>query len=269
MARNAWLALSLSALALLGLVSADVQFTSPSAGGKVTGGGTISIEWKDSGDEPKISELLTYQIFLCAGGNTDDTMDQLIELTSSATTANTFAITGNKFTGTVGATIGGTGTNAYFLKMISVAQAGGTVMNYSPRFTLSGMTGTFSAKVQTALKDVKGTDGPPTVNNVNDPNNAPADPANGDFDMAYTAQTGATRYAPMQPVPPTQITKKVQTPLFATSSVDIARTPLARPKQQTTVTQSQTFKVSSMENTVAAAAMPSDDMAKFLARWKD
>lgn len=269
MARTTWLALSLSTLALLGLVSADVQFTSPAAGAKLTGGGTISIEWKDSGDEPKISELLTYQIFLCAGGNTDAEYDQLVELTQSATTANTFAVTGNKFTGTVGATIGGTGTNAYFLKMMSVAQAGGIVFNFSPRFTLSGMTGTFSAKVQAALKDVTGTDGPPTVNNVNDPNNAPADPAKGDFGVDYTMQTGATRYAPMQPVPPTSITKQKQTPLYPTSSVNIAKSFLPRPKQQTTVTQSQTFSVSSMENTVAAAAQPSDDMAKFLNRWKD
>lgn len=71
MARITWLALSLSTLALLGLVSADVQITTPAGGAKLTGGGTISIEWKESGDEPKISELLTYQIFLCAGGNTD------------------------------------------------------------------------------------------------------------------------------------------------------------------------------------------------------
>ncbi|KAF2113317.1 beta-1,6-glucan boisynthesis protein-like protein [Lophiotrema nucula] len=267
MAPNAILRVSLALFAALHLVSADVEFTSPAANGPGLSAGSVSVAWKDSGDEPPISALTTYQLFLCAGGNSEDEYDVLLALTP--TIPSTFAITGNKFTGTVGATVGGPSKNAYFFKMISTAAAGGTVTNFSPRFAMSGMTGTFSAKVTTGLKSVTGTDGPDTINAVADAQNPAANPSAGDYDVEYTMQTGATRYAPMQPVPPTKITKKNRTPLYPTSSVDIAKSHLPIPKQQTTITQSQTFSVSSMENTVSAAPMPSDDMAKFLARWKD
>ena len=54
--------------ALLPLTFADVEFTTPGAGKSVSGL-TLDVEWKDSGDKPKLSELATYQMFLCAGGN--------------------------------------------------------------------------------------------------------------------------------------------------------------------------------------------------------
>ena len=100
----------------------------------------------------------------------------------------------------------------------------------------------------------------------------------------------------MQPVPPTKITAKTAKPLHPTSAVVMAKTKLPPPDVQTTITQKQTHKVSSIENTVcvgtgmrramfllrslvvdqwliekqvAAAPMPSDDMDKFLRRWAD
>lgn len=50
-------------------ILADVEFTSPEAGGTEDGGSQLSIKWKDSGDDPKLSDLVSYQLFLCAGGN--------------------------------------------------------------------------------------------------------------------------------------------------------------------------------------------------------
>lgn len=61
--RLAWLVAALAPSVL-----ADVQFTSPAAGATVSGP-TISISWQDSGTLPKISDLTSYQLFLCAGGN--------------------------------------------------------------------------------------------------------------------------------------------------------------------------------------------------------
>jgi hypothetical protein len=55
--------------ALISTTFADVKFTSPIAGHSYTGGGTLSITWADSGVAPSISDLTTYQLFLCAGGN--------------------------------------------------------------------------------------------------------------------------------------------------------------------------------------------------------
>jgi hypothetical protein len=135
-----------------------------------------------------------------------------------------------------------------FLKMVSVAIKGGTVTNYSPRFSYQKMTGTFNADIQTALKTVKGTDSPDRVDATSDTAEIPED---GVYDVEYTMQTGATRYAPMQALPPTKITKKDTQPLHPTSSVSLATAPLPSAKQQTTLTQSQTFSIKSVANTVS------------------
>jgi Ser-Thr-rich glycosyl-phosphatidyl-inositol-anchored membrane family len=50
---------------------ADVQFTAPAPGTTIKAGGALTIEWKDSGDAPPLDTLLSYQLFLCAGGNKD------------------------------------------------------------------------------------------------------------------------------------------------------------------------------------------------------
>ena len=65
--------------ALLSYALADIEFTSPDAGQSVSGA-TIDIKWKDSGDEPKISELATYQMFLCAGGNEESDYVRAIDI---------------------------------------------------------------------------------------------------------------------------------------------------------------------------------------------
>jgi hypothetical protein len=145
-----------------------------------------------------------------------------------------------------------------FLRIVATAKTGGTLTVYSPRFSYSGMTGTFKDNVLTGMKSVKGTDGPPSEDTTTK-DGAAANPDAELFDVEYTMQTGPTRYAPMQPVPPTKITKKDATPQYPTSSVDIARTILPIPKIQTTITQSQTHKVSSMANTVRCGCVLSRD----------
>ena len=134
--------------------------------------------------------------------------------------------------------------------MISVATAGGTVTNYSKRFTLTGMTGTFSQTVKTGLLTVSGTTGPDTVNNVVAAagNSAVED---GVWGTPYNLQTGLTKYAPMKPVPPTAITATNTSPLWPTSSVVLASTFLPIPSVLTTLTQPQTFRAASHANTVS------------------
>ena len=48
---------------------ADVKFTSPSAGATSVGGQLLQIAWQESGTAPPITDLQSYQLFLCAGGN--------------------------------------------------------------------------------------------------------------------------------------------------------------------------------------------------------
>jgi len=137
-----------------------------------------------------------------------------------------------------------------FLGMLSVATAGGTVWNYSSRFTLTGMTGTFDATVAAAVKAVSGTSGPPTVNNVVS-NAATGSVGDGAWATPYNLQTGLTKYAPMQPVPPTAITATNTSPLWPTSAVQFATTFLPVPSEVTTLTQSNTYSISSRANTVS------------------
>lgn len=134
--------------------------------------------------------------------------------------------------------------------MISTAAAGGAVINYSNRFTLTGMTGTFSQTVQDGLLIVSGTTGPGTVNQVANAAASSAAADDGVWGTPYNLQTGLTKYAPMQPVPPTAITAKNTSPLYPTSSVVLASTYFAIPSIVTTLTQPQTFSVSSHANTV-------------------
>jgi hypothetical protein len=62
-----WVTLALAALA--NIASADVEFTKPKAGDKVPAG-SLKAEWKDSGVKPAINpDLLTYELWLCTGGN--------------------------------------------------------------------------------------------------------------------------------------------------------------------------------------------------------
>ncbi|KIW05872.1 uncharacterized protein PV09_03072 [Verruconis gallopava] len=250
-----------------GFAIADVKFTSPAAGSSHAGGGSLQVTWEDSGTAPALSDLTTYQLFLCAGGNDASSIVQLASLVADGT----FAVTGNSAEAFVDASIGAsTPENAYFLKMISVAATGGTVINYSSRFSLTGMTGSFPASVITAMSTVSGTNGPDTENNVGQAATTAATGAQGSFAIPFAEQTGPFRYASMQQVPPTKITKQTKTPINPTSPYTLATTFL--PPQtsiQSTVTESVTWSFSQMENTVAAASGPSGDMQKFLNRWKD
>jgi hypothetical protein len=123
------------------------------------------------------------------------------------------------------------------------------MINFSPRFSLTGMTGTFSAVVQDGLP-AKSTKARASINQVAE--EGAAAPAGGDFAVPYNEQTGPTRYAPMMSRPPTAITKKDTKPLFPTSSVSIATTFLPVADVATTLTQSNTYSVSQVENTVRA-----------------
>lgn len=137
--------------------------------------------------------------------------------------------------------------------MLSVAAAGGTVWNYSNRFALTGMTGTFAPEIAANNKLITGTAGPATVNTVvGDAGTPPAagGPLADPWSIPYDMQTGPTKYAPMQPVPPTKISATNTKPLWPTSAVQFAKTFLPIPKEVTTLTQANTFSVLSRPNTV-------------------
>lgn len=162
---------------------------------------------------------------------------------------------GNSVTGTITQGLGANVKNAYFLKMISAA-TGGSVINFSDRFTISGMDGVFPAVVTAGLKTVSGTAGPPTENDiqaVQQPGaggGGTAAIAPGDYAVAYTLQTGPIRYAPMPPMAVTKISAKGQSRQWPTSAYTVYPNPAGSPNAITTNTMVQTFSASSIENTV-------------------
>lgn len=265
------LARYLPVLALIApLVFGDVKFTSPDAGTSLkASGGTVKIsaEWEDSGDSPSLADLATYSVYLYAGGNTAGTYQQI---GGPLATGKSFSA-GNTVSASVPTTAGGDIDNAYFLQIISVPKTGGgTVMNFSPRFSLSGMTGSFPAAIKTAAQGVTGTAGPNTQNAVIGAGvNQAAVAPQGSYAVNYADQDGPTKYAPMVSQPGTKITAKTASARYPTSSVSFYKTYAPIPKQVTTQTMSQTFTVSSVENSATPAAQPKDDMQKFLNRWKD
>ncbi|KIV82336.1 hypothetical protein PV11_04455 [Exophiala sideris] len=249
---------------LLAVVRADVQVTGPEAGDTVIGL-KLSITWKDSGTSPALSDLASYQLFLCAGGNKDSNYIQLATLVADGDYS-----TGDSVSVTLTAGLGANVENAYFLKFISAA-TGGTVINFSDRFTLSGMTGVFSAAVTEGLATVSGTAGPATENNIDDTTAATTAAAGAaEYTVPYTLQSGAIRYAPMPPMAQTSITAKNASPQWPTSAYTVYKTIAGTPNAVTTNTLALTFSTSSMEATVAAAGQPTDTaMQKYLNRWRD
>lgn len=137
-----------------------------------------------------------------------------------------------------------------YIKMLAVATEGGTVTTYSDRFSLSGMTGTTAKNYVDAAADA-GTKVPETVDATANNADAAAGAANANSGVPLESQTGLMRYAPMQAVPPTKITKKDTKPLYPTSSYKIAVSFLPTPSITKTETASQTFSADSMENTVS------------------
>jgi hypothetical protein len=185
-------------------------------------------------------------LYLCAGGNDQSTIIQLAPVTTMGSFAN-----GNTAEGTFAASLGAsTPANAYFFKIVSQSTSGGTVTNYSPRFSLSGMTGTFPQNVITGMQSVTGTGGPPTENDVG---NSPSNGATGSFALPWAMQTGLTKYAAMQPYPPSKITAKTKMPLFPSSPYTVATTLLGPPTILTTITQPVTWGYSQKENPVCCS----------------
>lgn len=66
------LVLTILASALFRTCTADVGFKSPAAGDTITGS-TIDVEFEEGSGTPPLADFATYQLQLCAGGNTPDT----------------------------------------------------------------------------------------------------------------------------------------------------------------------------------------------------
>ncbi|GAB7364780.1 hypothetical protein MBLNU230_g5578t1 [Neophaeotheca triangularis] len=263
--------LSLSLFSLTSLVSAFPRITSPAPGGRVAAG-PIDVEWEDNGDTPRLADLGDYTWHLIVGGNEGAEQKPLADGPGSTPIAS------GSTEVEIDPGLSETVRNGFYFKMVCTAIDGGTVTVYSDRFTITDMTGVLEPEFADAVEGL-GTKGPENVNTVGaDPiNDGDADGGDGDddepeaslFKVPFAEQTGSTRYCPMQPIAPTKITAKKASRMHPTSSYSVATTWLPMPKIATTITQKQTFTVKSIENTVPPISVATDDLDRFLARWKD
>jgi len=132
--------------------------------------------------------------------------------------------------------------------METVATAGGYTWNYSPRFALTKMTGTFSSAAQ--IEQDKGDTTPPAGTDTTSTNGSAPGDAAGSAELPYTLQTGPTRYAPMQSQPGKSITVKEVSMQYPTSACTIFKTRGPRPNVQTTITLPWDYVVTYAINTV-------------------
>ena len=143
-----------------------------------------------------------------------------------------------------------------------------SVVNLSPRFTLTHMTGSFSANVLNGIRSVldsssdggerrkrqvgAGAGGPGGA--VGAGAGAAWDHTLADagrkFTIPYQLQTGPTRYAPMAKKPGTAITAKTASRQYPTSPYHIATTYLPKPTVSATIPAPVKYGTTSIENTV-------------------
>jgi len=255
----------LSALAaVLPLASAYPVFSTPAAGASLAST-EVTITWTDTGS-PGITNMGAFVIDLYGGSNTGATKLQASVASGAASAMSA--------TATIDDTVGGsTIENAYYLKMTTQVTGGGEIITFSPRFSITGMTGTWpttftvtetsaSAEISTA-----GTLSGVTISSSSSSTGSYHE--TGSYAITYTLQTGGTRYAPMPLRPGTTITATHTNPQYPTSSVSIATTYLGTPNVIFTQTDSINYSAASHPNTNAAASQPTGDSAKYLARWKD
>jgi hypothetical protein len=81
--------------AFLTVARADVTFTAPAPGAVLPMQQPLRIVWTESGKSPPITELTSYLLFLCAGGNDLTTITQLAAIPASGQFTTGFEVTAN------------------------------------------------------------------------------------------------------------------------------------------------------------------------------
>ncbi|OOF92305.1 hypothetical protein ASPCADRAFT_133371 [Aspergillus carbonarius ITEM 5010] len=252
-----------SVLSLLSTALADVEFTYPTTGTVIRAGDVVTAHWKDSGAPPRMTELVQYNLYLCAGGDTPGSFEDVSPLLMNAVFSR-----GNSVSFRIDSDVGGNDENAYFLRMVASGPEA-SVVNYSERFTLTNMTGAFSPPIVHGIHSAIHSLGSP-INEGEEHEELRKRQMIGSYTIPYPLQTGPTRYAPMAKKPGSTIPAGLPTPQFSASPYTIATTYLPAATVQVTLSASETYSVVSIENTASPAPHSQDvQMKRFLERWKD
>ncbi|KAK9469343.1 hypothetical protein V1512DRAFT_201605 [Lipomyces arxii] len=238
-------------------VVADIDFTAPGAGASYPATNLLNVRWTDSNRNPSIDDMTTTTIYLCTGPN------------SAINCFYPFVVGANlaALDGTYAATVltSSAASGLFFLQMTSVLADGGYVINYSPRFTLTSMTGTLVPSGSGAA--------PPREYH-------PLTSITSDTDatIPYQYQSlWSTKYAPMQNQPGSTITAKSMRRLYPTSAVSFYfTTGTMQPLVESTTTLGWSYTPTSLINAASPQPLPSEDGGAYFSkpisakrRWDD
>ncbi|KAI9927347.1 hypothetical protein MW887_002959 [Aspergillus wentii] len=132
-----------------------------------------------------------------------------------------------------------------------------SIINYSSRFTLTGMSGSFSSHLMNGINSVVDSNALP-IGEEHEREELRKRQNVGAYTIPYSLQTGPTKYAPMAKQPGSTIPAKSPTPQYPTSHYSIATTYLPEATVQQTLSAAATYSVSSVENTASPAPHPHD-----------
>lgn len=244
---------------LLHLVTADVTIYSPTKGKsfKASGGSvTVPLKWIDDSNYPPLSKVQYYTISLCYGPNSQiDCFYTIGKSLSPSDITVTKGTEGNLYSydSIIPSTVAGNGQ--FYIQIYAVVKSQGDTIHYSPRFTLSGMTGSITTYTYSDTTQ------PNAITEINTGQAAGAVPTidSKSFSITYTLQTGISRFAPMQMQPGSKVTAKTWKRKFATSKVTYYSTYRKSLDQLTTITPGRSYIVTSDVNYASPAPMPSDN----------
>ncbi|KAJ5333477.1 uncharacterized protein N7506_007260 [Penicillium brevicompactum] len=120
------------------------QIVSPATGLSFDGAGAVSLFWGLDNDATS-----SYDFYLCAGDETTDKYDSLTQVIK-----NGVYRAGDMVTFKVDQDVGGSDHEAYFLRIV-LSSPHDYWSGFTSHFTLTNMTGSFSAKVTDALKTMQ------------------------------------------------------------------------------------------------------------------
>lgn len=237
---------------------ADVTIYSPAKGKsyKASGGSvTVPLKWIDDGNYPPLKKIQYYTFALCYGPNSDvSNVHYIAKQISPDDITVTKGTEGNLYSYDSIIPAATVGNGQFYIQVYAVVKGEGDTIHYTPRFSLSGMTGpvstyTYSDTTQpNAITEIY--TGPATTV-------ATIDSAS--FSVTYTLQTGKTRFAPMQMQPGSKITAKSWKRKFATSKVTYYSTFRKSLDQLSTITPGRSYIVTSDINYATPAPMPSEN----------
>jgi hypothetical protein len=135
-------------LAFASAAFANVFITAPVASTTYTAGQQASVKWQDDGQSPSLASFGPAKISIYAGNAQQQTSLQLLNASVDVSQSNSITFTPD-------ATIG-PNSGEYFIRVESLSlkdasQPQFPALAFSAKFTLAGMTGTFSAAVQSEI----------------------------------------------------------------------------------------------------------------------